>query len=120
MLYFGQRPEGGASSAALLVLRQGSESSESLVMQAIVQNLPVILLWLPGFFELHVGDLLNDVILHCVVDRVPINLQIPRELRHALLRCLMEPNNDLHHPDRLCQRAHEVVSTEAILLQKIF
>merc|ERR1712099_57517 len=101
-----------------LVLCNVPECTDDFVIQGYEQLL-VVLLWLPGHFELHVGDLLDDI-LHGIVDRVPANFVLTGELRHCLLRCIVEANDDLHHPNCLCQWAQHIVVGEAILLQEVF
>mmetsp|Transcript_41016 Transcript_41016/g.105878 ORF Transcript_41016/g.105878 Transcript_41016/m.105878 type:complete len:413 (+) Transcript_41016:159-1397(+) len=100
-----------------LLLGHVPEGGDHLVMQRH-EGLLEVLLRLAGHLELHVRDLLDNV-LHVVVDGVPANLLLARELSHGLLRSLVEPDDDLHHANRLGQRAHEVVVREAVLLQEI-
>mmetsp|Transcript_31231 Transcript_31231/g.92730 ORF Transcript_31231/g.92730 Transcript_31231/m.92730 type:complete len:665 (-) Transcript_31231:90-2084(-) len=114
------RPGRGAAALIrlhLLLLGHVAERSQHLVVKGH-KGLLVVLLGLTRHLELHVRDLLDHV-LHVVVDGVPADLLLAGELRHALLRRLVEADDDLHHADRLRQRAHEVVVREAVLLQEV-
>merc|ERR1712129_690305 len=87
------------------LLHESPESSIHLVEESD-EGLLVVLLLLTWVLELHVCDLLDNFLL-------------PLELRHRLLRSLMETNDDPHHADGLGERTHVVVLGESVLLQEI-
>eukprot|EP00445_Apocalathium_hangoei_P033936 CAMPEP_0203958932 /NCGR_PEP_ID=MMETSP0359-20131031/90193_1 /ASSEMBLY_ACC=CAM_ASM_000338 /TAXON_ID=268821 /ORGANISM="Scrippsiella Hangoei, Strain SHTV-5" /LENGTH=98 /DNA_ID=CAMNT_0050892951 /DNA_START=50 /DNA_END=343 /DNA_ORIENTATION=- len=74
--------DAGGSSVGLLLLGHVPEGGDHLVMQRHEGFLEV-LLRLAGHLELHVRNLLDNV-LHVVVDGVPANLLFARELSHGL------------------------------------
>mmetsp|Transcript_7659 Transcript_7659/g.13558 ORF Transcript_7659/g.13558 Transcript_7659/m.13558 type:complete len:224 (-) Transcript_7659:194-865(-) len=111
------RSSGLTTHPDLLLLRQGPERSQDLIMKCHKSPLEM-LLRLPREFKLHVRNLLDHV-LHGNVDGVPSDFVLSAKLGHHLLGCFVEANNDLHHTDGLCQWAHEIVVSEAILLQEV-
>merc|ERR1712183_784032 len=83
------------------------------------EGLLVVFWGLSWHLELHVSNLLYEV-LHCDSNSGPIHFLVSSEFRHGLLRRVVKTNNDLHHANRLGQRAHEIIVAEAVLLQEIF
>merc|ERR1712113_1307582 len=99
------------------LLNKVPEGSVDLIEESN-EGLLVVLVLLAWELKLHVCDLLDHV-LHGVVDGAPHDLVLSLELRHGLLRRLVEANDALHHADSLSERAHEIVISETVLLQEI-
>merc|ERR1711920_128724 len=97
--------------------REAPESIHHFVVKRN-EDLLEMLLGLPGQLELHVSDL-DDILFEGIVNCTPSDLLVASELGHRLLSCVMEANNDLHHPNCLRQWAHKVVLGEPVLLQEI-
>merc|ERR1719453_2390039 len=103
-------------SESLVLLRELAEASAHLVAHVVEEPLEELRA-LARHLELHRSDV-RDRVLHLERDHVPTDLLVAL-LRDHLHRRVVEEADDLHHADRLAQRAHEVVLAEAVLLQEV-
>merc|ERR1711907_642521 len=103
-------------SRSLVLLRELAEASAHLVAHVVEETLEELRA-LARHLELHRGDV-RDRVLHLERNHVPADLLVAL-LRDHLHRRVVEEANDLHHADRLAERAHEVILAEAVLLQEV-
>merc|ERR1712166_718354 len=98
-------------------LSQCAEGCNTLLVK-ILEELLEMLFRLPRKLKLHGRNLVHEI-LHRGVDVSPAHLALPGALSDSFLRHFVEANNHPHHADGLAKRAHEVIISEAILLQEI-
>merc|ERR1712048_739829 len=101
------------------LLRERPKCCLHLLKESRVQGFLEVLLAVPRQLKFHGGDLC-DKVTHGVVDCIPTNLGFASALSNCLLRTLMKPDDNPHHPYRLGQWAEKVIFSEAILLKEIF